>query len=93
MTGVKYMEIHNQKDKIMQLASNVEGMLRSYIGNFMKAEVITAARDVTGVKYMEIHNQKDKIMQLASNVEGMLRSYMGNNCCQRRDWCQVHGDS
>ena len=38
---------------------DVEGMLRSYMGNFVKAEVITAARDVTGVKYMEIHNQKD----------------------------------
>ena len=44
--------------KILQLASDVEGMLRSYMGNFIKADVINAAQDVTGILYKELTNQK-----------------------------------
>ena len=44
--------------KILQLASDVEGMLRGYMGNFIKADVINAAEDVTGILYKELTNQK-----------------------------------
>ena len=44
--------------KILQLALHVEGTLWSYTRNFVKADVVTAARDVTGILYKEVENQK-----------------------------------
>jgi len=60
---------------ILQLASNVDDMLRSYMGNFVKTEVITAARDVTVISLKEVANQKpDDDMTVAVQAMRYLNS-------------------